>query len=130
MGHYCDTCGEKLMGGVVPTTCNCVECFCQGCWDRLFDQKNYIETKEKCYRLNTETKEFEEIPTPLYELEPSEPPVCEHCSIPFDDTKYCMYGQPVIERSDCPPSAPLSYEFRPHPYRVRLAPSIKSSATG
>lgn len=24
MGHYCYECGEKLIGGITPTTCNCI----------------------------------------------------------------------------------------------------------
>ena len=31
MGHYCDRCGEKLVGGLVLTCCNTAECYCSQC---------------------------------------------------------------------------------------------------
>ncbi len=37
MGHYCYICAEKIVGGVVPTCCNEIECLCWGCWERLLE---------------------------------------------------------------------------------------------
>lgn len=45
MGHYCYDCGEKLMGGVVPRECDCIECYCSGCWERLWTC-DYTEIKD------------------------------------------------------------------------------------
>lgn len=45
MGHYCYSCSEKLVGGIVSTRCDCIECFCQKCWDDLYKPKFKVVSK-------------------------------------------------------------------------------------
>jgi hypothetical protein len=66
MGHYCNECGEKLSGGVTPTCCTKIECYCEGCWRRLTSNDKFSDglvyniKKEinKNGKLSNETKEL------------------------------------------------------------------------
>lgn len=37
--------GERLRGGIVPKTCECVKCYCVSCWLKKFKNKH---CKPKC----------------------------------------------------------------------------------
>ena len=92
MGHYCYECGEKLSGGVTPTTCDCIECFCARCWDEQFDDVICYKliTDELYRKVNPETdpqgRSFILVSKPLYKKEiTNTDPTCPKCSTPFDE---------------------------------------------
>jgi len=97
MGHYCYECGEKLVGGVTPTTCECIECYCAGCWDRVFTAKTYVMFPQETYVKKGET--FERVTTPLFTESPATPK-CPECGIDFSNvygTGYLNYGESLAE---------------------------------
>ena len=49
MGHCCDECGQKLVGGLVAKSCECSECFCSKCWKNLFKGEYALSTKTYYY---------------------------------------------------------------------------------
>ena len=55
MGHYCYICSEKLSGGVTPTCCDNIECYCWGCWERLLKVTMPVELQQ---RIRDETLDF------------------------------------------------------------------------
>ena len=78
MGHYCYECGEKLVGGVVPTTCECIECYCEKCWTSLFEGE--IQIQETVYVKKGD--KFEKLNKKLFE-KVSVSPKCPNCDIEF-----------------------------------------------
>jgi hypothetical protein len=72
MGHYCDECGEKLMGGIVAKTCECAECFCSKCWKNMFKGNYTLATKRYYYYIDEVLIEEDK---ELYFVEP----VCGYC---------------------------------------------------
>jgi len=75
-------------GGVTPTTCDCIECYCEGCWGRLFEAK-YRKTTETLYRLvDGKYVPAEKI---FFEATYTEPAACPECEKPFHIEKFRDY---------------------------------------
>ena len=85
MGHYCKVCDEKLVGGVVSNVCDCVECYCQACWDELFEKKD-VKVVEKLYKM-VEGVEYDEVVYKKVQMET----VCSECLIPMEYDGYEEY---------------------------------------
>ena len=43
---YCYECEDPVMGGVVPTTCDCIECICPYCWDQYLKNPDWDHCPE------------------------------------------------------------------------------------
>ena len=84
MGHYCFSCGEKLVGGIVPTTCNCIECFCWMCWKAMF-KGSYVEIDEKLF-----TQDGHEFEQKLF-VHKLQKPHCPKCQTAFEETRWTDY---------------------------------------
>lgn len=80
MGHHCHECGTKLVGGLTPTTCDCIECYCGGCWDALFECK-YVELDAQLY-----TKDGNPYPKKIYQ-QTEVNPKCPECGKVFEQDK-------------------------------------------
>lgn len=85
MGHFCFGCDEKLVGGIVPTTCSCIECFCNQCWNNLF--KDTFEEFGIGYDYNGDV-----IDETLYHKVPNIPD-CEICGEMFVQNQYKHHGR-------------------------------------
>ena len=84
MGHYCYTCDEKIVGGVKPTCCRCVECYCEKCWDDLFGEEIITEPFEHKLYYKDQEGELVEVKEILYrriviELDPC----CPRCLLKY-----------------------------------------------
>jgi hypothetical protein len=101
MGHYCDECGEKLNGGVTPTCCTKIECYCEGCWTRLTDEDKISD--DLVYKIKVELIKNGKLSDETKE-EIINPPknVCYACNteITYDDhVSYCeKIGFKAIQR--------------------------------
>ncbi len=87
MGHYCNKCGTKLVGGVVPTACDCVECFCDGCWSHLFGD-TLVPINYEVYVKNGEN--YEKVTTYLYHRVKSDVR-CRECGVLWLRDEYRSY---------------------------------------
>ena len=47
MGHYCYFCGEKLVGGYVPTCCENIESICTSCLNSFLNVHMSDELQSK-----------------------------------------------------------------------------------
>lgn len=86
MGHCCFECGEKLVRGVSPTACSCVECYCKKCWDALFDD-TFEPIQYQVYIKKGE--EFVLVTKTLYESKECQGVGCPRCGVNWspDDVK-------------------------------------------
>ena len=90
MGHYCDICDEKIHGGIIPTTCECIESICRPCWKSFFKIK-YIKYDEPVYINNND--KFVPINKELYyKHEIISDEKCKHCDTKFEKNKYNKYN--------------------------------------
>jgi hypothetical protein len=64
MGHYCYSCDEKLIGGIYSSKCDCIECFCQKCWDTLFESKFEIVSDVVYYKTLYEKVDVKKVECP------------------------------------------------------------------
>ena len=87
MGHYCETCGEKLIGGIVPTSCDCVECYCTTCWKQKFTE-TFVKSDKHIYEWSD--KEYVKVNEPMYTAIMSEPK-CEHCGEIYNEKSTTYY---------------------------------------
>ena len=76
MGHYCYKCDEKICGGVVPTTCKCIECYCETCWRELF-QYQYVNENNIYYI--KENEDFKKVDYDLFILKKNDDVKCPKC---------------------------------------------------
>ena len=91
MGHYCADCGEKLVGGIVPNSCDCVECYCSKCWENLF-QGVYVKTT-KTYFTYDENGKLVKNTENLYVVDVSEAGRCDRCGTSFEgEDNYRYYN--------------------------------------
>jgi hypothetical protein len=80
MGRYCYKCGQKIIGGCVPSTCDCIaQGFCGECWKALF-QPTYVEVKKDVYEKDGD--DFFKILEPVYVAGKSRQE-CELCGSQF-----------------------------------------------
>ena len=91
MGHYCYECGEKLAGGVTPTCCDCIECFCWGCWQRLIhgtmsDQLQQNIKKDIIERGTLSEKTSEDL-----KVWTQKEPQCPECKTVLDEDMFHHY---------------------------------------
>lgn len=84
MGHYCYKCEDKIYGGKIPTTCNCIECFCERCWESLF--KDIIPVSETLYKKQDD--HYIIVEDPLLKVVYTQAD-CPNCGVEFNVTK-CM----------------------------------------
>jgi hypothetical protein len=87
MGHYCYSCDEKLIGGVVSSKCDCIECFCQKCWDTLFESKFEI-VSDVVYYKNKGCETFSSINKTLYEKVDVKKVECPECHVEWDQNNF------------------------------------------
>lgn len=89
MGHYCYECGEKIVGGICPIACNCIECFCTKCWEDLFSSLEYIQNTQDLY-IKQDDGTFIKTVKKYFILEEKEGDVkCPKCGIVWEDVSEC-----------------------------------------
>jgi hypothetical protein len=103
---------QYLHGGVTPTTCDCIESYCDGCWEHGFEaQFKQIETKlyirtspnsdtsqyqliNQFYtRSNDEIEQYEQLDEEIFVIDKDYEFRCPRCDKPFIQTEANKYGR-------------------------------------
>ena len=86
MGHHCYICGSKLIGGLVPTCCDEIECLCYGCWDDILKVNMPIELQAKIRQEISDTGNISKKLLRQIKEWSDQTPECIECGTTLDET--------------------------------------------